>query len=212
MRLFFERDDPRRDLLRRTDDVCPLLRLVGLLVVTEQSECDAQSDASNWRCLRSGSSLSTLRSFAILTLAYFAPVKTTDDYLTRTVTLPKTSISLAELAGVEEPPRRRYCSGEAYPFPCRRTRPISVIDLPATELTLVQFVTPVECLSALRHRFGLCGNGSTILWGGDCSFGLTLICPTHLLVALSQITMTSTEGREPSGLARVSLSRVLGDV
>ncbi|MGH7138598.1 MAG: hypothetical protein ACREHD_22865, partial [Pirellulales bacterium] len=49
-----------------------------------------------------------------------------------------------------------------------------VIVFPDTNLTLRQFVGAIESQSTLRHRFGHCGNGSTILWGGDCSFGLHL--------------------------------------
>lgn len=114
--------------------------------------------------------------FAILTIAYFAPVKTTDEYLTQTISLPKKEITLAELAGLEEPPHMLLnLRGVSVSVPADETE--VVIEFPATELTMGQFVDAVERQSTLRHRFGHCGNGSTILWGGDCSFGLYLRRP-----------------------------------
>jgi hypothetical protein len=53
------------------------------------------------------------------------------------------------------------------------------IDFPKLEMTLREFVVAVESQSKLRHRFGHCGNGSTILFGGNCSFGLHFYDPTQ---------------------------------
>ncbi len=114
--------------------------------------------------------------FAILALAHFAPVKTTDDYLTRKLSLPKTRITLAEMAKLDAPPHRPlHLLGVSISVP--QDEADVVIEFPATELTMRQFVDAVEQQSTLRHRFAHCGNGSTILWGGDCSFGLHLRHP-----------------------------------
>jgi hypothetical protein len=43
-----------------------------------------------------------------------------------------------------------------------------------TDITLREFVDTIESQSDLRHRFMHCGNGSSILFGGDCCFGLRL--------------------------------------
>jgi hypothetical protein len=47
-----------------------------------------------------------------------------------------------------------------------------VVRFPSKEPTIGEFIAAVESQTALRHRFHHCGNGYTILWGGDCSFGL----------------------------------------
>ncbi|MCC9602258.1 hypothetical protein LOC67_17010 [Stieleria sp. JC731] len=120
--------------------------------------------------------LANFACFAILTLAFFAPVKTTDDYLRRTMSLPKTKMTLGELSGFEEPPHMLlHLRGVSVSVP--QDEIDVVIEFSATELTMRQFVDAVERQSTLRHRFGHCGNGSTILWGGDCSFGLHLRRP-----------------------------------
>ena len=149
--------------------------LIGLLVLTEPR---VRHEIRRFQLGMPAISfvIVNIACFATLTLAYFAPVKTTDDYLTRTAALPKTSISLAELAGVEEPPHMLLkLRGVSVSVPEDETN--VVIDFPSTELTMGQFVAAVESQSTLRHRFGHCGNGSTILWGGDCSFGLHLRRP-----------------------------------
>ena len=42
-------------------------------------------------------------------------------------------------------------------------------------MTLREFVAAIEGQTRLGHSFGSCGNaGSSILWGGNCCFGLSL--------------------------------------
>jgi hypothetical protein len=45
-------------------------------------------------------------------------------------------------------------------------------------LSLRDFVSTIEAQTRIRHKFHGCGNGWTILWGNDCSFGLGLRDPT----------------------------------
>jgi hypothetical protein len=113
----------------------------------------------------------------IIVAAIKAPVKTTERFLTRTIELPKTTMTLAEIE-----------SSPTY-GPAPHWLPVSIhvkvepdeqsteIAFPSTEITVREFVSVIESQSTLRHRFGHCGNGSTILHGGDCSFGLSLRRP-----------------------------------
>ena len=113
---------------------------------------------------------------AIVTGAHLAPGKTTDRFLDRTITLPESRMTLEELAGDPNAPRPEW-----RPFWVRISVPddekMQVIVFPETTISLRQFVSSVESQSTLRHRFAHCGNGWTILWGGDCSFGLHLRRP-----------------------------------
>ena len=113
---------------------------------------------------------------AVVTAAHLAPGKTTDRFLDRTITLPKSRMTLAELAGDpdEPPPEWRPYSVR---ISAQNDEKSQVIVFPDTNLTLRQFVGAIESQSTLRHRFGHCGNGWTIIGGGDCSFGLHLRAP-----------------------------------
>jgi hypothetical protein len=108
---------------------------------------------------------------AIVTAAHLAPGKTTDRFLDRTITIPRSRMTLAELEGDTDGPRPEWC-----PFSVWISVPddekTKVIAFPETTVTLRQFVGAIESQSTLRHRFAHCGNGWTILRGGDCSFGL----------------------------------------
>lgn len=114
--------------------------------------------------------------FSIVTAAHLVPGKTTDRFLDRTITIPRSPMTLAELAGDPDgpPPEWRPPSVSLSVAGEEKTKRIV---FPATTLTLRQFVRAIESQSTLRHRFAHCGNGWTILWGGDCSFGLHLCHP-----------------------------------
>lgn len=113
---------------------------------------------------------------SIITAAHFAPVKTTDSVLARTVMLPETEMTLAELRERAAVHRR-----ESFPIVMYMTVPnneeSAVIRFPAPQMTLRQFVAAIENQSSLRHRFSHCGNGWTVLWGGDCRFGMHMLDP-----------------------------------
>jgi hypothetical protein len=110
----------------------------------------------------------------IVAAAIAAPVKTTEKVLDRLVELPATTLTLAEMDREHnfdqtDPwlPRQVWIS----PPPEAAETPIH---FPAKTITLREFVGAIEQQSNLRHRFSHCGNGSSILYGGDCSFGLHL--------------------------------------
>jgi hypothetical protein len=105
--------------------------------------------------------------------AHLAPCKTTDRYLDKKIELPRTNIALRELACLDDDyTASLYLNGVTVSISDDLTD--SSVDFPATTITLRDFVATIESQTPLRHRFGHCGNGSTVLWGGDCSFGLHL--------------------------------------
>ncbi len=112
----------------------------------------------------------------IVTAAHLAPGKTADRFLDRTITIPRNRMTLAELEGDPDgfaPQWRPFSLSITVP----QDESAKTIAFPATTLTLRDFVHAVESQSTLRHRFAHCGNGGTILWGGDCCFGLHLRRP-----------------------------------
>lgn len=116
-----------------------------------------------------------LAAMGVLVLAAAAaPVKVVDRVKARHVTLPQPAMRLGELQepevhGLNRPFRYAINSPDAWAG--------RVVRFPATELTVAEFIRAIERQTPLRHRFGHCGNGSTILWGGDCSFGLLFSVP-----------------------------------
>lgn len=113
---------------------------------------------------------------AIVTAAHLAPVKTTDRVLELPISVPSARMTIGELQGDPDEVRPEW-----------RPHWVSVwapddelateIVFPDTEMAMSEFVHAVESQSTLSHRFGHCGNGWTVLWGGDCSFGLYLRRP-----------------------------------
>ena len=113
---------------------------------------------------------------AIVMAANLAPGKSTDRFLDRPITIPKERMALGELEVNPDGnrPEWRPFSVSIYVPDKEKT---TVIEFRETKLTLRQFVCAIESQSSLRHRFFHCGNGWTILGGGDCSFGLSLRHP-----------------------------------
>lgn len=109
----------------------------------------------------------------IVVAAILAPVKTTERVLDRPMVLPRTEVTIAEMdretnfENAEWLPRYIYVSTTTEDADKR-------IRFRSTDITLREFVDTIESQSELRHRFMHCGNGSSILFGGDCCFGLRL--------------------------------------
>jgi len=110
----------------------------------------------------------------VIVTAHFAPVKTTERFLNRTMKLPNALMTLADL----DEELSHYESRNWLPRNVRVTvNPACAadrIEFQSQETTVREFVDAIENQSALRHHFGHCGNGSNVLFGGDCSFGLHL--------------------------------------
>jgi hypothetical protein len=112
-----------------------------------------------------------LVTMSVLVLAAAsAPGKVVDQVKARHVAVPRQEMTIDEL---QEP----ETFGLARPFPYWISASDDLADrvvrFPALELTVGEFIAAIEEQTPLRHGFGHCGNGTTILWGGDCSFGLS---------------------------------------
>jgi hypothetical protein len=114
----------------------------------------------------------------VVTAATLAPNKITDRILDKAVTLPEREMTLADLDRYIEEHQYRH---DAFPIMVWLTFVESdgarTVEFPGTEITLRQFVNAIENQTPLRRRFSGCGNGYTVLWGNDCSFGLCLRDP-----------------------------------
>jgi len=154
-----------------------LVLLIWLVVLNVASRRHFEAHRANFGIAVLG--IQALVMVAIVAAAHLAPVKTTNHVLSRPVTLPKTEMTLAEIQEHVGSYRR-----ESFPIFTLMTVPdahrSATIRFPARQMTLRQFVTAVENQSSLRHHFRHCGNGSTVLWGGDCSLGLALREPEGL--------------------------------
>lgn len=153
-----------------------LILVVWMLVLVVSYRRHVRADQSVYAAALIG-----IQVFVMLTIiiaAHVAPVKTTDRVLSRSVTLPKTEMTLADLQKDAD----IYSSG-VFPIKVWMTVPDAdrsvLIRFSARQLTLHDFVAAVENQSSLRHQFRHCGNGATVLWGGDCSFGLHLRDPKN---------------------------------
>jgi len=115
--------------------------------------------------------------------AQYKPSKTVEIIFDRTVSLESTELSLAQLD--------YYCTYRREQFPIRLSLTFAdadkdfIVTWPSHSLTLREFIGTIESQTHLRHRFGHCGNGWTLLYGGDCSFGLS-IRDTELIGAPSR--------------------------
>jgi hypothetical protein len=133
-----------------------------------------QSRPTCHRWLNRVSAVQVAGMIAIVLAAGFAPIKVVDRQKSRYITLPKHVMTLAELA---EPFKHDW---DGFRF-CYVNVPEGLADrtvrFPSRELTVGQFIAAVEAQTPLRHRFHHCGNGFTILWGGDCAMGLHFRVP-----------------------------------
>jgi hypothetical protein len=105
--------------------------------------------------------------------AVLAPVKTTERVLEHPLVLPKTELTLAEMDREADFKSTQWLPRYIYVATTSENADAQ-IRFRSTEITLREFIDTIESQSKLRHRFMHCGNGSSILFGGDCCFGLRL--------------------------------------
>jgi hypothetical protein len=111
---------------------------------------------------------------AIVLVAAYVPVKVEDQQKSRRIVLPKRVMTLAEFADpVGHGWNRFYYRSMSVPEGLTDR----AVNFPSRELSVGEFIAALEAQTPLRHRFHHCGNGSTLLWGGDCSFGLHFQAP-----------------------------------
>lgn len=102
--------------------------------------------------------------------ALYRPPKIEEQLLRRNIRLSSTRMTLAELAYTASydprafPVRMSFCFADADKH--------IVIKWPRRDLTIGEFLDAIESQTVLRRRFMHCGNGYTVLGGGDCCFGL----------------------------------------
>jgi hypothetical protein len=109
----------------------------------------------------------------VVVAATLAPGKTSELILDRVIVLPSTELTLAEMDreknydSTQWMPRyvHIYALGKVAEMPIR---------FPAQVITLREFVGAIESQTGLHHHFSHCGNCSTILYGGSCTFGMTI--------------------------------------
>ena len=106
-------------------------------------------------------------------MAVLAPVKTTERVLKNPLVLPKTELTLSEMDREIDFEHTQWLPPYIY-VATTSDNADRQIQFRTTDITLREFVDTIEAQSGLRHRFMHCGNGSSILFGGDCCFGLRL--------------------------------------
>jgi hypothetical protein len=126
-----------------------------------------------------GRAASTLLTYFVITAVVFvgavlAPIKTTQRILDRRLHLPRTEITIAELDDEAQFQGRRDWLPRYVRVASTPDNAAQWIHFRARNITLREFVDTVERQSNLRHRFAHCGNGSSVLFGGDACFGLYL--------------------------------------
>ena len=100
----------------------------------------------------------------------YRPAKIVDQQLARTINLPSTEMTLAELSYAATNDRRSFPMQTSFCFAVEDKD--TIIRWPRNELTIGEFLDAIESQTVLRRRFMHCGNGYTVLGGGDCCFGL----------------------------------------
>jgi hypothetical protein len=113
----------------------------------------------------------------VVVAAILAPVKAVDEVLDRTVYLPKAALTLREMDWEANPQVGQWVTCPKY-VQTTKNNADTKITFRATEITLREFIQTIEDQSPLRHNFRHCGTCSSILFGGDCCFGVTIKEPT----------------------------------
>jgi hypothetical protein len=111
----------------------------------------------------------------VVAAASYRPCKVVEQVLQREITLPSTRMTLAELSYVASYERRSFPIHMSFCF-ADADRDI-VVEWPRRDLTIREFLDAIESQTLLRRRFMHCGNGYTVLGGGDCCFGLYIRDP-----------------------------------
>ncbi|MEM9186660.1 MAG: hypothetical protein AAGB00_09220 [Planctomycetota bacterium] len=114
----------------------------------------------------------------VLAAACLWPGKTCDRLLDQPVRLGAAAYTLAELCDATTlPPRTKVELPVTVTWTFAPEDAEKSVAFAGAELSLRHFVAAIESQTSLRHRFVHCGNGWTLLRGGDCCFGLSLRDP-----------------------------------
>ncbi len=111
----------------------------------------------------------------VLCGAWIAPVKTTQDVLRRIITFDRRQMSLEQLDAYVSSPENRQRLPVKVELAFAVDDKDMVIVLPSERISVADFIDSIQSQTKLRARFEHCGNGWTLLWGGDCCFGLFIV-------------------------------------
>lgn len=106
----------------------------------------------------------------IVAAAFAAPVKREPWIRAREMKVPAIRMTLEEIEEYHQLHREWIPTPATIASPPEELK--SMISFPAKQMTVGEFIVVLESQSTLRHYFSHCGNGSSILFGGDCCFGL----------------------------------------
>lgn len=152
--------------------VFPIWLLILFLIVRKYSRAENARDG--------GMVLITHLVVTALTvaMAVAAPGKTIDLVLARPVKLAKEQMTLAELQEYYDQERWSAFSAR-FSFNVPAEIESQTVIFPSTEMTLREFLQSLESQTPLRYRMSHCGNGYSILRGGDCCFGVFVHDPAN---------------------------------
>ena len=113
----------------------------------------------------------------ILAVAALAPVKIAQQYLGRSIRLGTKQMTLQQLDAYVASLNNRDQVPIRMAFHFAEEDKDKTVEWPSEQMTLHEFVAGIESQTTLRHRFVHCGNGWTLLWGGDCCSALSIYDP-----------------------------------
>jgi|GEM_PF-1981687 len=148
--------------------VATLIFLIAAAKIARRRIRDAQSSAAIRSLMAMGVVFGGIIAFA----AYYQPAKTVEQELQRSISLPSAEMSLAELAYAMSYDRQSYPIHVTLRFP--DSAKDQVIRWPSQQVSVAEFLGAIESQTSLRGSFRHCGNGYTVLHGGDCCFGLAI--------------------------------------
>ena len=111
----------------------------------------------------------------VVSAAAYRPSKIVEQRLRREIKLPANETTLAELSYTAA--AERWVFPITISFDFADADKGTLIRWHSQDVTLGEFLDAIESQSVLRRSFMHCGNGYTILGGGDCSFGLYIRDP-----------------------------------
>lgn len=120
-----------------------------------------------------GSVVSATIFFGIVYAAHsYQPAKYEYQNLKRAITFPSQEMKLADAAAWASryaPEGRILASHQLSEADCDK-----IIHLPSRRVTLREYLSLLEDQIGVRWKFRHCGNGYSVLGGGDCCFGLSI--------------------------------------
>jgi len=133
-----------------------------------------------WFCyarlhMRSSVIVQPLGLALVLFSAAIAPVKTTQHILKSVITFDARKMTLDQLDAYLSSPDNRERMPVRIQLAFSEGDKDEVLNLPSESISVADFIDAIQSQTQLRSRFEHCGNGWTLLWGGDCGSGLIIV-------------------------------------